>query len=125
MTPERKRRFPGPIKVAYILVVLGVALVPLGIGLTLVRVCEFDCTFMYMTQGLIAVGVGLFVLFFAILLFFVPTNQKREIPTTSQTYYCTRCGRPASWITPEKRWYCHFCQDYTAAPSAKEEQAQA
>ncbi|MFQ5910032.1 MAG: hypothetical protein ACE5IJ_04835 [Thermoplasmata archaeon] len=124
MSSEVRRRFRGPTRVAYILAVLGVAMIPLGIGLTLIRVCDISCSFIYMQQGLISVGVGLFVIFFSILLFFIPTEVKSETLAAAQAFHCPRCGRPTSWVAPEKRWFCHFCQDYASAemPAAQEPQ---
>ena len=109
MSSAEKR--PGPLTVAYLLLVLGIILIPVGLLLTLLRECTPSCEFVYMQQGLIAVGVGLFILFFAIILFFLP--QQREGSLTGPTSFCPTCGGPTVWIAPESRWYCQRCRTYS------------
>lgn len=113
-------RYRGPISVAYTLIVLGIIMILVGIFLTLIRDCSgAECEFVYMVQGLIAICVGLFVLFFSVLLFFIPTQPRGyEGGDLTPRTPCPRCGRPTSWIQPEQKWYCYHCQEYARAGSA-------
>jgi ribosomal protein S27AE len=34
---------------------------------------------------------------------------------SQQVYYCTKCGKPLTFMSQSKRWYCESCKSY--APS--------
>ena len=57
--PETKNKseLKGPRVMAYVLMLLGIALIPVGIILTLLRECNYDCEFVYIQQGIVVVGV--------------------------------------------------------------------
>ena len=102
---------------AYVLMLLGIALVPVGIILTLLRECDYDgygCSFVYMQQGMVVVGVGLFLIFLAILfMLVVPVRRPAApMPVVPPANVCTTCGGLLMWIPDQQRWYCNSCKAY-------------
>jgi uncharacterized membrane protein len=106
---------------AYILMILGIALIPVGIILTLIR--ESDSygysEFPYMAQGSIVVGVGVFLIFLAILLMLVVPGRRRAppipiapMPVVPPSNVCASCGGMLMWIPAQQRWYCNACKEF-------------
>ncbi len=113
--PEfRESRF-----MAYVLMLLGIALIPVGIILTLLREGDYGTSFVYMQQGIVTVGVGLFLIFLAIL-FMMVIPAKRPVariplapmPVVPPGNVCTGCGGLLMWIPDQQRWYCNTCKAY-------------
>ena len=104
---------------AYVLMLLGIALIPVGIILTLLREGEYSPSFVYMQQGIVTVGVGLFLIFLAILfMLVVPVKRPvaripvAPIPVVPPGNVCTGCGGLLMWIPDQQRWYCNTCKAY-------------
>ena len=104
---------------AYVLMLLGIALIPVGIILTLLRECDYRCEFVYMQQGMVVVGVGLFLIFLAILfMLVVPVRRPAApipvvpMPVVPPGNVCTGCGGLLMWIPDQQRWYCNTCKVY-------------
>ena len=104
---------------AYVLMLLGIVLIPVGIILTLLRECDYRCEFVYMQQGMVVVGVGLFLIFLAILFMLVIPVKRRAapipvapMPVVPPANVCTSCGGLLMWIPAEQRWYCNSCKAY-------------
>lgn len=113
--PEfRESRF-----MAYVLMLLGIALIPVGIILTLLREGDYGSSFVYMQQGIVTVGVGLFLIFLAILFMMViPVKRPAAprpmapMPVVPPGNICTGCGGLLMWIPDQQRWYCNTCKAY-------------
>ena len=113
--PEfRESRF-----MAYVLMLLGIALIPVGIILTLLREGDYGTSFVYMQQGIVTVGVGLFLIFLAILFMMViPVKRPAAprpmapMPVVPPGNICTGCGGLLMWIPDQQRWYCNTCKAY-------------
>ncbi len=113
--PEfRESRF-----MAYVLMLLGIALIPVGIILTLLREGDYGSSFVYMQQGIVTVGVGLFLIFLAILFMLViPVKRpaapipRAPMPVVPPANVCTSCGGLLMWIPDQQRWYCNTCKAY-------------
>ena len=113
--PEfRESRF-----MAYVLMLLGIALIPVGIILTLLREGDYGTSFVYMQQGIVTVGVGLFLIFLAILFMMViPVKRPAAprpmapMPVVPPGNICTGCGGLLMWIPDQQRWYCNTCKVY-------------
>jgi hypothetical protein len=117
---KSEREFQGTKVMAYVLMILGVALIPVGIVLTLVRETdEWRSGFPYMPQGAIIIGVGLFLIFLTILLMLVAPWRKRAspvpivpMPGAPQGNLCASCSSLLMWIPAQQRWYCNSCKEY-------------
>ncbi len=114
--PEKKDEpeLKGARVMAYVLMLLGIALIPVGIILTLLRECNYDCEFVYIQQGIIVVGVGLFLIFLAILFMLVVPVKKpaAPMPIIPPGNVCMDCGGLLMWIPAQQRWYCNSCKAY-------------
>lgn len=109
---------------AYVLMLLGIALIPVGIILTLLREGDYGPSFVYMQQGIVTVGVGLFLIFLAILfMLVVPVKRPgaprpvapipvAPMPVVPPANVCTSCGGLLMWIPDQHRWYCNTCKAY-------------
>lgn len=113
--PEfRESRF-----MAYVLMLLGIALIPVGIILTLLREGDYGSSFVYMQQGIVTVGVGLFLIFLAILFMMVIPVKRPAAPrpmapmaVVPPANVCTSCGGLLMWMPDQQRWYCNTCKAY-------------
>ena len=112
MSESEEQGFRAPQAMTYAIMILGFVLIPVGLILTLIRVCDPYCGFVYLSQGAIMVAVGLFLIFLSILFILVMGQKKPSARPMPSGSLCVNCGGLLMWIPNQQRWYCNSCKTY-------------